>query len=124
METATVHFGDVMMIHFKGYGGVQGKIRPGIIIQNEIGNRCSPTSIAIPLTKVIKKTEMPCHKVLRKNRQNGLTEDSMILGEQLRVIDKENDILYKMGKLSDEECELALDAYYANVPKRKKKRNE
>lgn len=122
--TETVHFGDVMMIHFRGHNRVQDKIRPGVIIQNDIGNKNSPTSIAIPLTKVLKKEKMPCHKILYKNEQNGLSSDSMMLGEQVRVIDKEGDILYKMGTLNDLEIELALEAYFANVPKRRKKKYE
>lgn len=113
----TIKFGDVMMIDFGEYDkSVQGGIRPGVIIQNNIGNRYSPTSIAVPLTSEIKKTNMPCHTVLHKNEVNGLLEDSMVLGEQVRVIDK-NAIKFKMGALSDDECNIVLGAYFANVPK-------
>lgn len=97
---------------------VQVGVRPGVIIQNDIGNKYSPTSIAVPLTSEIKKLNMPCHKVLHMNEQNGLTEDSMVLGEQVRVIDK-NSILYKMGTLNDGECDLVVKAYFANVPRRR-----
>lgn len=113
----TVNFGDVMMIDFGGYeNSVQGGVRPGIIMQNNIGNKYSPTSIAVPLTTEIKKLNMPCHKVLHKNEGNGLLEDSMVLAEQVRVIDK-NSIRFKMGSLNEEECNLVLSAYFANVPK-------
>ena len=90
----TVNFGDVMMIDFGDdkINSVQVGVRPGVIIQNDIGNKYSPTSIAVPLTSEIKKLNMPCHEVLHMNEQNGLTEDSMVLGEQVRVIDK-NSIL-------------------------------
>jgi mRNA interferase MazF len=116
----TVNFGDVMMIDFgkDKINSVQVGVRPGVIIQNDIGNKYSPTSIAVPLTSEIKKLNMPCHKVLHMNEQNGLTEDSMVLGEQVRVIDK-NSILYKMGTLNDGECDLVVKAYFANVPRRR-----
>lgn len=116
----TVNFGDVMMIDFgdDNINSVQVGVRPGVIIQNDIGNKYSPTSIAVPLTSEIKKLNMPCHKVLHMNDQNGLTEDSMVLGEQVRVIDK-NSILYKMGTLNDGECDLVVKAYFANVPRRR-----
>lgn len=118
----TVNFGDVMMIEFVEYGkSIQGGLRPGVIVQNDIGNKYAPTSIAIPLTTEIKKLNMPCHKVLHKNKKNGLLEDSMVLGEQIRVIDK-NSIKFKMGSLSDEECNLVLEACFANTPKKKKAR--
>lgn len=114
----TVNFGDVMMIDFVEYGkSIQGGLRPGIIIQNDIGNKYSPTSIAIPLTSEIKKLNMPCHKVLHRNKKNGLSVDSMVLGEQIRVIDKDS-IRYKIGSLSREECDLVLSACFANTPKK------
>ena len=60
----TVNFGDVMMIDFgkDKINSVQVGVRPGVIIQNDIGNKYSPTSIAVPLTSEIKKLNMPCHK--------------------------------------------------------------
>ena len=53
----TVNFGDVMMIDFgeDNINSVQVGVRPGVIIQNDIGNKYSPTSIAVPLTSEIKK---------------------------------------------------------------------
>lgn len=68
----TVNFGDVMMIDFgdDNINSVQVGVRPGVIIQNDIGNKYSPTSIAVPLTSEIKKLNMPCHKVLHMNEQN------------------------------------------------------
>lgn len=116
-----VSFGDVMMIDFVEYGeSIQGGTRPGIIIQNDIGNKYSPTSVAVPLTSEMKKLNMPCHKVLHKNKTNGLLEDSVVLGEQARVIDKKS-IKFKMGHLNDRECDIVLQAYFSNVPKRKGK---
>lgn len=114
-----VSFGDVMLIDFVAYGkSVQGGLRPGVIIQNDDGNNYSPTTLAIPLTRHLKKTNLPCHRILKKTRLNGLAEDSMMLGEQTRVIDKKA-IKCKLGSLSEEECEMALAAYFANVPKMK-----
>lgn len=97
-------------------GSIQGGKRPAIVIQNDIGNKYSPTSIVIPLTSEMKKLNMPCHRVLHKNKGNGLLCDSTVLGEQVRVIDKTT-ILYKMGRLNNVECKTVLAAYFANVPR-------
>ena len=113
-----INFGDVLMVDFgeQNIGSIQGGKRPAIVIQNDIGNKYSPTSIVIPLTSEIKKLNMPCHRVLHKSNGNGLLCDSTVLGEQVRVIDKTT-ILYRMGRLSDAECRTVLAAYFANVPK-------
>lgn len=113
-----VKFGDVVYVDFgeSGNGSVQKGKRPAVIVQNDVGNRFSPTSIVTPLTSEIKKLNMPCHELLRATKWNGLREDSMILGEQVQVIDKSN-ILSKIGSLNQKECILVLKAYFANVPK-------
>lgn len=113
----SVRFGDVVLINFIAYGdNVQGGTRPGVVIQNNDGNTFSPTTLVIPLTTIKKKTNLPCHRILKKTRWNGLKEDSMVLGEQTRVIDKKA-VKCKLGSLSEDECRLVLEAYFANVPK-------
>ena len=68
-------------------GSEQGGIRPVLILQNNVGNRHSPTVIAAPITSKMGKPRLPTHVCL--NRQaNGLSCGSVILLEQLRTIDK------------------------------------
>jgi len=77
----------------------QSGYRPGIIIQNNIGNKYSPTLLAIPLTSRIKKINQPTHMLVKSDRKNGLRTDSMLLAEQITAIDKEN--VKKIGHISD-----------------------
>ena len=114
-----IRFGDVVWVDFgeNSIGSVQKGKRPAVVIQNDIGNKFSPTSIVVPITSAIKKLNMPCHKLLRCTKENGLIENSMILGEQVQVISK-TDII----TLNDYECKLVLDAYFSNVPRNLKVR--
>ena len=68
-------------------GSEQGGIRPVLIIQNDIGNKYSPTVIAAAITSQINKAKMPTHIELTA-REYGLNKDSVILLEQIRTIDK------------------------------------
>ena len=63
-------------------GSEQGGVRPVLIIQNDIGNRYSPTVIATAITSQINKAKMPTHIEI------GLSKDSVVLAEQIRTIDK------------------------------------
>lgn len=80
--------GEVYQIRFDGYGSVQKGWRPGIIIQNDIGNKNSPNIIAIPLTSKIKCTNQPTH-VYIPARESGLLVDSVALCENPETISKE-----------------------------------
>lgn len=116
-----IRFGDVIQVDFGNTSGsIQGDIRPCAVVQNDIGNKFSPTTIVIPLTSEIKKVNMPVHDILHKSSRNGLKMDSLILGEQVRVIDKSM-ILYKLGVLNDDECDKVVGVYLRNLPRRKKK---
>lgn len=68
-------------------GSEQGGIRPVLIIQNDVGNKYSPTVIAAAITSRINKAKMPTHIELTA-RDYGLNKDSVILLEQIRTIDK------------------------------------
>ncbi len=68
-------------------GSEQGGIRPVLIIQNDIGNKYSPTVIAAAITSQINKAKMPTHIELGA-KEYGLNKDSVILLEQIRTIDK------------------------------------
>ena len=68
-------------------GSEQGGIRPVLIIQNDVGNKYSPTVIAAAITSQINRAKMPTHIELSASKY-GLYKDSVILLEQIRTIDK------------------------------------
>ncbi len=78
-------------------GSEQGGVRPVLIVQNNIGNKYSPTVIAAAITSQINKAKMPTHIEIEA-KQYGLTKDSVILMEQIRTIDKKR-LKEKMGTL-------------------------
>ena len=80
-------------------GSEQGGVRPVLIVQNDVGNRHSPTVIAAAITSQINKARLPTHIELTAS-SFGLTKDSVILLEQIRTIDKRR-LLEKMGKLDE-----------------------
>jgi len=80
-------------------GSEQGGIRPVLIIQNDIGNKYSPTVIIAAITSQINKAKMPTHIEL-SNNEYGLSKDSVILAEQVRTIDKKR-LKEKIGHLDD-----------------------
>ncbi len=78
-------------------GSEQGGIRPVLIVQNDIGNKYSPTVIAAAITSQINKAKMPTHVELNAN-EFGLGKDSVVLLEQIRTIDKRR-LKEKIGAL-------------------------
>ena len=81
-------------------GSEQGGVRPVIIIQNDIGNKYSPTVIVAAITSQINKAKLPTHVELGGN-EYGLVKDSVILLEQVRTIDRKR-IKEKIGHIDDE----------------------
>ena len=79
-------------------GSEQSGERPVVVLQNDCGNKYSPTVIVAPLTKIIKKEKLPTHILIHNNEF--LRYNSLILLEQIRVIDKSRIISY-MGSLLD-----------------------
>lgn len=80
-------------------GSEQGGIRPVVIIQNDIGNKFSPTTIIAAITSVRNKSSMPTHVNVGKDI-GGLPKDSVILLEQIRTIDKKR-LREKIGRMTD-----------------------
>jgi mRNA interferase MazF len=80
-------------------GSEQGGMRPVLIVQNDTGNKHSPTVIAAAITSQINKARLPTHIELSA-KSYGLTKDSVILLEQIRTIDKRR-LKEHMGKLDD-----------------------
>ncbi len=76
-------------------GSEQGGMRPVLIVQNDVGNRYSPTVIAAAITSQINKARLPTHIELAAN-SFGLSKDSVVLLEQIRTIDKRR-LREKMG---------------------------
>ena len=68
-------------------GSEQGGLRPVLIIQNNVGNKYSPTVIIAAITSQITKAKLPTHIELNKEQYN-LSKDSVVLLEQLRTLDK------------------------------------
>lgn len=81
-------------------GSEQGGLRPVLVIQNNIGNRFSPTVIIAAITSRITKPKMQTHVAVKKS-ENGLEKDSVILLEQIRTIDKKR-LRQKVTHLSSE----------------------
>lgn len=81
-------------------GSEQGGIRPVIIIQNDIGNKHSPTVIAAAITSQIGKSKLPTHIEIGA-QNNGLKADSVVLAEQIRTIDKSR-LKEKIGHIEDD----------------------
>lgn len=80
-------------------GSEQGGLRPVLIVQNDTGNKHSPTVIAAAITSQTGKARLPTH--IELNAQSvGLSRDSVILLEQIRTIDKSR-LRERMGKLDD-----------------------
>ena len=81
-------------------GSEQGGVRPVLIIQNDVGNRHSPTIICAAITSKMNKAKLPTHIELNAGRYD-MVKDSVILLEQLRTIDKK--------RLKDKVCHLDED---------------
>lgn len=89
-------------------GSEQGGQRPVLIVQNDIGNKYSPTVIVVAITAQITKSKLPTHVELPA-KGNGLNKDSVILGEQIRTIDKKR-LMQQIGTLNDDMMEKVNEA--------------
>ena len=100
MSMREYRIGEVVIVKFHGDGHVQDGVRPAIIIQNNIGNKYSPTLQVIPVTSRMSKKSLPTHVFLPAGT-GGLTKDSSAQCEGQRVINK-CDVLNHIGWLADE----------------------
>ena len=89
-------------------GSEQGGVRPVLVVQNDIGNRYSPTIIIAAITSQINKGKLPTH-VEVKGDDYGLSKDSVLLLEQIRTIDKRR-LGEKIGHVEDDIIERVDDA--------------
>lgn len=96
MKRGDIYYADLRPV----VGSEQGGIRPVLIVQNDVGNRHSPTIICAAITSKMNKAKLPTHIELSAGRYD-MVKDSVILLEQLRTIDKQ--------RLKDKICHLDED---------------
>jgi mRNA interferase MazF len=84
VKRGDVYFADLSPV----VGSEQGGVRPVLVIQNDIGNRFSPTVIVAAITAQIQKAKLPTHVEIDAKKY-GFERDSVILLEQIRTIDKQ-----------------------------------
>ena len=89
-------------------GSEQGGVRPVLIVQNDVGNKFSPTVIAAAITSQRDKTNLPTH-IEVDARNCGLAKDSVVLLEQIRTIDKKR-LKERMGELDGNSMHKVDDA--------------
>jgi mRNA interferase MazF len=100
VESVTVHRGDIYYADLSPViGSEQGGVRPVLIVQNDVGNKFSPTVIAAAITSQTAKTRLPTHININADRC-GLSKDSVVLLEQIRTLDKRR-LKERMGTLDD-----------------------
>lgn len=87
-------------IKYQGEGSVQTKERPYVIISNPIGTKHASIITVMPLTTKLKKLNMPVHGCINADDDNGLTEYSMVLGEQIVTISKD-EVIERLGNVTD-----------------------
>lgn len=96
----TVHRGDIYYADLSPViGSEQGGVRPVLIVQNDVGNKYSPTVIAAAITSQTAKTKLPTHININADRC-GLSKDSVVLLEQIRTLDKRR-LKEHMGSLDN-----------------------
>lgn len=83
------------------WGSEQGGVRPVLVIQNDVGNRFSPTVIVAAITSRPRSKKLPTHVQLSAG-ESGLTRPSIVLTEQMRTLEKQR-LFRKIGQLSPEE---------------------
>ncbi len=89
-------------------GSEQGGVRPVLVIQNDVGNRYSPTVIVLAVTGQLNKAKLPTH-VSVAAQGNGLQKDSVVLAEQIRTLDKRR-LKERIGCLTPEQMERVSEA--------------
>ncbi|MCM3714674.1 type II toxin-antitoxin system PemK/MazF family toxin [Halalkalibacter oceani] len=109
VKRGDVYFADLSPV----VGSEQGGVRPVLIIQNDIGNRFSPTVIVAAITAQIQKAKLPTHVEINAKRY-GFDRDSVILLEQVRTIDKQR-LTDKITHLDDDMMNRVNDALFISL---------
>ena len=93
-------------------GSEQGGMRPVLIVQNDVGNRHSPTVIAAAITSQKDKSKLPTHISINADRC-GLAKDSIVLLEQVRTLDKQR-LKERMGNLPEDDMDRINKALFVS----------
>ncbi|WCK56951.1 type II toxin-antitoxin system PemK/MazF family toxin (plasmid) [Aneurinibacillus sp. Ricciae_BoGa-3] len=104
-EIKVVRRGEIYFANIgsEGVGSEQNGVRPVLILQNDIGNKYSPTTIVCLITSMNKKLDLPVHLVIEKE-VSCLPQDSLILLEQIRTIDKKR-LIRRVSRLPHQRVE-------------------
>jgi len=94
-------------------GSEQGGVRPVIIVQNDVGNKYSPTIIVAAITSQINKAKLPTHVEI-SSEEYGLNKDSVVLLEQIRTLDKKR-LKDKIGHMTDSDMKKVDDALLISI---------
>lgn len=93
IKRGEIYFADLSPV----VGSEQGGVRPVLVVQNDVGNKYSPTIIAAAITSQLEKAKLPTHIQLPAEKY-GLPKDSVVLLEQIRTLDKKR-LKEKIGEL-------------------------
>lgn len=93
IKRGEIYFADLSPV----VGSEQGGVRPVLVVQNDVGNKYSPTIIAAAITSQLEKAKLPTHIQLPAEKY-GLPKNSIVLLEQIRTIDKKR-LKEKIGEL-------------------------
>jgi len=96
VKKGDIYFADLSPV----VGSEQGGVRPVLVVQNDVGNKFSPTIIVAAVTSQINKAKLPTHVEIDAVN-NGLSKNSVVLLEQLRTIDKKR-LKERIGALDQE----------------------
>ncbi len=114
MTTMVVKRGDIFYADLSPViGSEQGGIRPVIIIQNDIGNKYSPTVIVGAITSQINKAKLPTHVEI-SSEEYGLNKDSVVLLEQIRTLDKKR-LKEKIGHMTKSDMKKVNKALFISL---------
>ena len=109
VKRGDVYFADLSPV----VGSEQGGVRPVLVIQNDIGNRFSPTVIVAAITAQIQKAKLPTHVEI-DSKKYGFERDSVLLLEQIRTIDKQR-LTDKITHLDEEMMERVDEALQISI---------
>lgn len=119
IDLENLQWGDVLYVNLdqSGVGSEQRGIRYAVVIQNDVGNKYSPTVIVAFITSQITKAKLPLVHVEIKANNFGLPKDSVVLLEQIRTLDKKR-IIKRVGRL-DEITSIKIEKALQNSTRRK-----
>lgn len=114
MSSVIIKRGDIFYADLSPViGSEQGGVRPVLVVQNDIGNRYSPTVIIVAITSQINKAKLPTHVEI-KSSDYGLPKDSVVLLEQIRTIDKRR-LAEKIGHVTEDTMEKVNEALLVSL---------